>query len=365
MKYQFIKLAIAFFAVVLFAFQASAQYTITFEDDIPGENMVFSNGQSFTLTNQFLTYSDRNGRGYERSYGFVDNINGVGLNQINSIKTSDGAKFSVKNLWFFTSKNGGNNPSADGSLIIRGKLAGVVVFTITKTSGFNNSYASNNGFTFLNLATEGGADNSNLAIDELEFVLQGNFNYLAFDNFTWSPITILPITLVSYSATLQASGNVLLNWETSSENNSSYYIVERSADGRNYQQVAKVKAARYSAVAIHYSIVDTEPLDGINYYRLTGYDLDGKSKQLGIKLVKKSTNYLGLRVYPNPATGSSIYLKSKIAAGSLYIISDISGKMVKTGSINLNIQQINISNLSAGNYFLKMNNGEVIKWIKD
>jgi hypothetical protein len=288
MKHQLMKAAIVIFSFAFFALTANAQYTETFEDEAPGENVFISNGQSFTLTNDFLTYSDRNGRGYARSYGFIDNITLPAKGQINSIKTTDGTKISVKNLWIFASKNSGNNPSTDGSLIIVGKLAGAVVFTITKTTGFNGTYGSDNGFTYINLATEGGINNSNIAIDELEFQLQGNFNYLAFDNFTWSPQTILPVTLVSYTATLQSTGEVLLNWQTSSENNSNYFIIERSADSRNFQQVAKITAAGYSALPINYNAIDAVPLSGTSYYRLTGYDLDGKSKQLGIKVIKNS-----------------------------------------------------------------------------
>ncbi|MEO5650790.1 MAG: hypothetical protein ABIR03_12820, partial [Ginsengibacter sp.] len=160
------KPAIAFFVFAFTALSVSAQYTETFEAQTPYVNTFTSNGQPFSLTGAFLIYSSRNGIGYQASNRFVDNVNAPALNQVNSIKTSNGAQFSLKNLWIFTSADGGNNTSASGSIIVTGKLAGVVVFTFTKTAGFNGSYGANTGFAYLDFSTEGGVDNSSMIIDE-------------------------------------------------------------------------------------------------------------------------------------------------------------------------------------------------------
>ena len=366
MKSFFLKQAVAFLMFAFAAFSVNAQYTETFEAQTPYVNTFISNGQDFSLTGAFNIYSSRNGIGYQESNRFVDNINSTGTNQINSIKTSDGIQFSVKNLWLFTSADGGNNPSTNGSIIIKGKRAGVTVFTITMTSGFNGSFGANTGFAYLDFSTLGGVDNSNTAIDEIEFQLQGNFNYLAIDNFSWAPQLILPVTLLSYSATLQPSGEVLLNWQTSSESNTSNFVVERSSDAVNFKPIANVKAAGSSHGNIDYSAIDATPLDGINYYRLLGYDIDGKMKQLGIKAIKNSRDNNHASVYPNPATGNSIHVKLVSAnTSNLYIIADVSGKIVKTGIINSSRQPVNISQLAAGSYIMKLSDGQVIRWVKN
>lgn len=366
MKPFFLKQAIAFIMFAFAAFSVNAQYTETFEAQTPYVSTFNSNGQPFSLTNAFNVYSSRNGIGYQGSNRFVDNINSTGINQINSIKTSDGILFSIKNLWLFTSKDGGNNPSTDGSILITGKKAGVTVFSFTMSTGFNGSFGSNTGFAYLDFSSQGGTDFSNIAIDEIEFQLQGNFDYLAIDNFTWAPQLILPVTLLSYSATLQPSGNVLLNWQTSSESNTSNFVVERSADAVNFKPIANVKAAGSSHGNLDYSVIDPAPLVGINYYRLLGYDIDGKMKQLGIKAIKNSKGNEHASIYPNPATGSSIHVNLVSAnASNLYIIADMSGKIVKTGIIDSNRQPVNISQLAAGNYIMKLSDGQVIRWVKN
>lgn len=367
MKLNFIKQA---FILCLFAFialSANAQYTETFESQTPYVNVFNSNGQSFTLTNSFLIFSSRSPFGYQHSNRFVDNSSNVAINQINSIKTTNAAQFSVKNLWIFLSIDGGNNPSADGSVIIKGKLGGVVQFTINKTSGFSTSFGPSNGFSYIDFTTEGGVDNSNIHIDEIEFQLQGNFNYIAIDNFTWAPQFILPLSLLSYSANLLADGKVKLSWQTAYENNTSHFIIEKSTDGRNFQQAGMVTAAGNSSITANYAFTDIAPSAGTNYYRLDEVDRDGNVKHLGIKTITLANRFYKAIIYPNPATGSSFTLKAELPASTTntYFLTDMSGRIVKSGNITSGQQQVNISQLAPGNYTIKLSDGEAIKWVKN
>ena len=127
MKFLFTKTFLIGCVMVLLTLGVRAQYTETFESLTPNVNTFTSNEQAFTMTNPFSIYSSRNGIGYDGSNRFVDNINSTGKNQANTISTTDTKLFTVQNFWIFTSIDGGNNPSASGSLIITGKINGVVV----------------------------------------------------------------------------------------------------------------------------------------------------------------------------------------------------------------------------------------------
>lgn len=59
-----------------------------------------------------------------------------------------------------------------------------------------------------------------------------------------------------------------------------------------------------------------------------------------------------LLVYPNPTTGMLTVSFSKPAE---YIITDLNGKNLKTGNLNLGLSRITIDDLSAGLYFFKVN----------
>ena len=85
----------------------------------------------------------------------------------------------------------------------------------------------------------------------------------------------LPVTLVSFSATNAGRKN-LLEWETASEINNDKFIIERSVGGQDFKNIGFVYGQGNSNVLMHYSFTDTNPLQGINYYRLKQVDFDGK-----------------------------------------------------------------------------------------
>ena len=348
-------------------FSANAQYTETFESQTPFSSTFNSNGQSFTLTSSFTVFSSRSGFGYQQSNRFIDNSKSVGTNQVNSIKTTDATQFAVKNLWLYVSTDGGNNPSADGSVIIIGKLGGVAQFTINKTSGLSTSFIPNNGFSYIDLATEGGVDNSNKSIDEIEFQLQGNLNYIGVDNFTWVTQTVLPVTLISYSASIEPGSRVKLNWQTAYENNIKEFIIMRSSDGRNFTDVGTITATGYNTNANNYDFIDIAPLQGVNYYRLEEVDKDGLVKHLGIKAITVYAKSNTATLYPNPVINGSFELNVNLptAIENNYLLVDMSGKVVQRGTITSQNQKIDVSQLSRGNYTIKLADGQVIKWIKN
>lgn len=365
MKFFFTKPFLVSCILLFMAHGSRAQYTETFETQTPNVHYFTSNGQPFILSNEFTIYSSRPGIGYGGSNRFIDNNNSNAKNQLNSIATADAKLFTVQNFWIFASIDGGNNPSSDGSLIITGKLNGVPVFTITKTNGFNNSYGANGGFTYINLVTEGGVDYSNKTINEISFQSQGNFNYLGIDNFTWTNSLVLPVSVINFSGGYQ-SGNVLLNWKTSCESNSSHFSIERSSDGISYKAIGKIKGAGNCSTITTYQFVDENPAYGKNYYRLVAVDYDGKSKNHGVVLIRNQSDNFTTGIYPNPSSGSSITLKGGIILmGKLYTLLDMNGKIVGNGIISGSSQSINISSFSKGNYILKLSDGQVIQWIKN
>lgn len=365
MRSNFIKQGCILLLFVFSAFYVHAQYTETFESQTPNGTTFSSNGQPFTLTNSFVIFSSRAGYGYQHSNRFIDNSDNIATNQTNAIETSNGIEFTLKSLWLYVSTDGGSNPSGDGSLIITGKLNGVVQFIIIKTSGFSTSFVPNNGFTYIDFSTEGNADYSNVNIDEIDFQLQGNFNYIGIDNFTWAPQIVLPLNLLSYNATARQNGTVKLSWQTAYENNTGNFTIERSTDGKSFTEIGNVAATGNSSLKQDYAFIDNTPFKGTNYYRLNEADKDGSVKQLGIKTVTIS-RFSTVALFPNPVANGSFTLTSKLLANTEnnYLITDISGRIFQRGIITSENQVINVSQLAPGSYAIKLSDGQVIKWIK-
>ncbi len=96
--------------------------------------------------------------------------------------------------------------------------------------------------------------------------------------------TVLPIELSSFRAFAQ-NNKVVLNWGTESESANTYFEVERSMDGNQYQSIAKVMGIGSISQATQYNFNDIAPFKTNNYYRLKLVDIDGSYKYSSIQTV--------------------------------------------------------------------------------
>ena len=95
----------------------------------------------------------------------------------------------------------------------------------------------------------------------------------------------LPVTLL-YFKVYCVGENVALKWETASEINCDYYLVERSTDGISWESVAYIQGAGNSNEVSTYSWVDNYDSNGAAlYYRLTQFDYNGDKEILGIQSI--------------------------------------------------------------------------------
>src|SRR5882757_670562 len=132
----------------------------------------------------------------------------------------------------------------------------------------------------------------------------------------------LPIILYSFNVT-KTGDNSLLDWSTSQESNSNRFDVLRSADGIVFNTIASVKAAGNSTANKVYSLVDTKPLRGKNYYKLKMIDIDGAFKFSEIRYLN-FVDRLSIKVYPNPST-DIVYIDMTLKLTGKPVQLDLSG----------------------------------------
>ncbi|MBD0255239.1 MAG: T9SS type A sorting domain-containing protein [Cytophagales bacterium] len=137
----------------------------------------------------------------------------------------------------------------------------------------------------------------------------------------------LPVRLVSFSAQ-QLDGRVQLKWQSASEENTSHFDVERSADGRNFDLLLTKKAQGNSSTLVSYNALDNSPLGGTSYYRLKMADLDGTFEYSSMVSVNAEGTVL-VRPYPNPSNGREVqFLALNGDKLVLQSVMDASGKPV-------------------------------------
>jgi hypothetical protein len=116
-------------------------------------------------------------------------------------------------------------------------------------------------------------------------------------------ITVLPVEFLSFDATYdQNSDAVDLVWETASEINNAYFLVERSKDGNNWETVEKIKGAGNSTKTLRYNARDNNPYPGLSYYRLQQVDHNGKGSYSKMDDVISGAGF-GFSAFPNPCKG--------------------------------------------------------------
>ncbi|MEO6731046.1 MAG: Ig-like domain-containing protein [Ferruginibacter sp.] len=183
-------------------------------------------------------------------------------------------------------------------------------------------------------------------------------HYPVFTRYAFDPV-ILPVTLVSFTATKQNSA-VVLNWSTSQELNSKSFVVERSVDNTKWVSVGTVNAAGTSAGSRTYTLTDFGPAKGISYYRLKQVDIDEKVKySLTRKISFDKTTFI--TISPNPAKGfTKVRIEKNNTAAVTIEVLDISGRSIQKVLATSSYIQINTSALTKGTYFLKVTNGQEI-----
>lgn len=165
------------------------------------------------------------------------------------------------------------------------------------------------------------------------------FTYSVTDNFgcTYTApqcITVncgssLPIELISFDATALTNERVYLKWITASETNSDYFVIDRSIDGEEWNEIYQTDAAGTSFNEVTYQAFDEEPLFGTSYYRLRQFDTNGDVTISDIEAVYlEGTGEMTLTVFPNPGTGL-ITLKGDLVSLSTFGFFDAMGKNVK------------------------------------
>lgn len=173
-------------------------------------------------------------------------------------------------------------------------------------------------------------------------------NMLFLDNMVITPVvcTVMPITLVDFSATRSTGCSARLNWKTASEINASHFEIQRSINGNQFVPVGIVNSNN-NASGSSYQFTDPGAKEGITYYRLLMVDIDGHRKYSTIVNVSSCKNK-AISIYPNPAT--DVINISSIKNGDLIQISNALGQVVITKTAVQNKETINTSNLPASIY---------------
>jgi hypothetical protein len=98
--------------------------------------------------------------------------------------------------------------------------------------------------------------------------------------------TALPVEFVSFTVKKFSERNIAIQWSTALEINNSYFLVERKNEKGEFVAIDRVSGKGNYQGLSNYSSEDQNPLIGINYYRITQVDVDGRFSSTAIRAIQ-------------------------------------------------------------------------------
>jgi hypothetical protein len=221
-------------------------------------------------------------------------------------------------------------------------------FTVTtqwngtdELSGFDRTkalqvYRTTNGTgSWIGYSATGASGSDPYTITSLTFtsVAGGSPYYLGVG--TNTPGSPLPVKLTFFKGQMQ-TGSVKLDWQTASEQNSSHFTVERSADAKNWQSIGQVQAHGNSERLVNYKYIDDlgeVNLTGVIYYRLKQVDYNGEF-EYSTYIAIKNSDAGGLQlvtIYANPVRNGVLQfsIEGNPANVQSVELNDLRGKRIR------------------------------------
>lgn len=169
-----------------------------------------------------------------------------------------------------------------------------------------------------------------------------------------SSLNPLPLRILAFSGRVSGE-NIFLNWETTNEVNTDYFLVEKSTDGNFFTTEKRISSYNIPSNIHHYQCEVKNLVNGKYYFRLKMVDKDGRftySKVIAITM----NSTMEIKVYP---TISNTMINISNTGSQKLLLYNSSGQFIK----NLVIGQNDVSALATGLYFIKCND-KIIRIIK-
>jgi hypothetical protein len=164
----------------------------------------------------------------------------------------------------------------------------------------------------------------------------------------------LPVNLVSFTGVTEGTA-VRLNWETTSETNSSHFEIQRSQDSKNFATIGKVNSHGTTTASQAYHYDDVNMPSGMYYYRLKMVDADessSTSRMVSVKIISEDLT----NVYPSPVSRKiTVTSESKIL--NVEIV-NAAGRKIYTAKPEKTEMDVDVSSWPTGIYIIKVNGTE-------
>jgi hypothetical protein len=170
----------------------------------------------------------------------------------------------------------------------------------------------------------------------------------------------LPVRFLNFTALLK-NNNVQLEWQTATETNNRYFVVERaSGQMGGFDSIGMVRGAGNSNTVQQYRYNDYKLQAGTLFrYRIRQVDNDGQFSYSAIRLINLSSLHTPIQIAPT-VTRQTVWI-DHAQQGALLGIYDTNGKQVSQYKLQGSRDRVSLTGLPRGIYFLVVHqNGRVM-----
>jgi Secretion system C-terminal sorting domain/Polysaccharide deacetylase len=165
-----------------------------------------------------------------------------------------------------------------------------------------------------------------------------------------------PVELLRFSGRAKGKNTALLTWATASELRFKGFEVQKSTDNaKTFEKIAFVAAKGSASV---YELEDAD-LQQLSYYRLKNVDDDGSFVYSNVISVLPNSEKT-VRIFPSVATENTVTLETDFSPSETAAsvrITDVTGKLWLTQTLNTATQMLDIVHLPTGVYFVRVEQG--------
>jgi hypothetical protein len=168
----------------------------------------------------------------------------------------------------------------------------------------------------------------------------------------------LPVGITAFNVVKSENRSALATWETVTEVNNDFFILERSPDAMQFTPIAQIDGAGNSNITQHYSYIDHDTYPGTSYYRLKQVDFNGDWFYSEIR----SVDFEGIdliNTYPNPSNGIvNFVIYSSIQSNYLVTLTDCLGRVILTQPLEIKVGQnlytADLTGYAKGSYIIQI-----------
>jgi len=190
------------------------------------------------------------------------------------------------------------------------------------------------------------------------FGIASKFTGTSPNGFTTDIVQALPVVFTSFYAKVQ--GNyIVLNWGTAQEKDNSHFEIEKSADGRNWKNIAVVFGNGTTNDAHNYSYTDRSENGTAVYYRIRQVDIDGNAIYSTVKSIRSGEAKSDAHIFAASKNTINVDLNSNSKTNLQVVVVNMSGQVIakqlySNASYRVSIQ---VPQVTTGMYLVQVSDG--------